>query len=554
MKLYFIPFFVLGGIVSSLVLTFLFQSPFLASLSLLIVIFIGSLDLIKDTVRSFIHKKFVLDYIALLSITVAVATGEYLVAAVIVLMLSGGHTLEKVAVTRAKQSLTKLTNRIPHEVILWEKGITGATVAIETIAAGAEIFVRKGEVIPLDGILLSDEGQADESSLTGEPYVIDKIKGDAVRSGTVNIGESMVVRVTRPEKDSTYRKIITMVEKAQAERSPLIRLADRYSGIFTLVTLAVAAFAYAISGDITRVLAVFVIATPCPLILATPIALIGGVNAYAKRKIIAKRLSAIEVISRVSAIIFDKTGTITLGRPALVDVIIFDKKYTRSRICAVAAAIERNSLHPIAKAITHEAKKSHAAAKIATDVTETIGRGIRGKVDGTSYRLEKIPDEGGLSIGLFHNATRIATFLFEDEIKGESPRILRRLKKMGLRLFIFTGDKKESAEKITGKLDLPIVVRAGMTPEEKMQGIEDIRRDGTVAAMVGDGINDAPALAASSVGMVFSNEEQTAASEAADIVFLGGNVSQVLESLLISRRTIRIALESIWKILDWTCK
>lgn len=545
------PLLVLGTILLAVIVQSIFHAEVVAKIVLLVVVVVGSIPLFKENLFALFHGKFALDYIALLAIVVGVLSDQYLVAGIIVLMLAGGTTLEEYGTAQAKQSLTALTDRIPNTVLMWRHGAIAEEVKNDAVTVGEEIFVRKGEVIPLDGVLVSETGLTDESSLTGESEMIDKVAGDQVRSGTVNIGEGIAIRVTKVSKDSTYWKIIEMVKKAQAEKAPLIRLADKYSGVFTVITLMLAATAYAISHDFTRVLAVLVIATPCPLILATPIALMGGMNAAAKRRIILKKLSSIEVLSRVDTIIFDKTGTLTFGKPFVKKVIVLDDAYTEEQLSIIAAAIERNSLHPLAKAIVNVVaqRRSREAGqrlvKHAHNVSEKTGTGISGEVDGVTYTLSKVKDFAGMAIQISHKHTRLGIFEFEDKIKANSKEIIAQLKKLGLELYIFTGDKQAVADEVAQELGGQVTVKAECTPEDKRDGIQTLKRQGKITAMIGDGINDAPALASADVGIVFSNEEQTAASEAADIIFLAGDFSAVMEIIDISKRTIHIALQSI---------
>ena len=310
-----VPAIVIVAIILYLLLLLL-KMPLLAATVAIFATLIGSYRLFYETVTSLLKKSFALDYIAILAIVVALATQEYLVAAILALMIVSGRTLEDYGVSQAKKSLTKLAERIPNEVFLAKSGKIGEKIKIEKVKKGQEIFIRKGEVIGLDGVLVLMMGLTDESSLTGEPYTIEKIQGDPIRSGTINIGQPIVVKVTKESGDSTYNKIVAMVKSAQEEKSPFVRLADSYSGVFTVVTLLITGFAYVYSGfDLIRALAVLAIATPCPLIIATPIALLGGVNASSKKHIIVKKLAALEVLARAQAIIFDKTGTITLGKP-----------------------------------------------------------------------------------------------------------------------------------------------------------------------------------------------------------------------------------------------
>lgn len=542
-----IPLFVLGGLILYLLLLFLHQAmP--ALLVVLATIALGSFGLFKETFEDIFANQFALDYIAIMAIVVSLVTHEYLVGAVIALMLSSGRTLEEYGANQAKRSLSLLADRIPHDVLVEEKDSTTHILPIKDIRVHQTIIVRKGEVIPLDGELVSQKALIDESSLTGEPYPVDKIKGDSIRSGTINVGDLMKISITKEEGNSTYNKIIRMVESAEKEKAPMVRLADRYSIVFTAITFMIACIAFALHRNLDSVLAVLVVATPCPLILATPIALLGGVNAAAKKRIIVKKLASIEALSRVSTIIFDKTGTITLGKPRVTEFILSTKHVNAKHLLGIAEAIERNSLHPLAKAIVAYAKEQHAPLLHAENVGEVIGRGIFGEISGKKYTLSKIPNQesGNMAIGLYEGKTLLATFSLEDEMKTESTHIIKQLKNFGLSIAMFTGDKLSVAQNVAAHLGIPVEIRAELKPEDKQQGIMELKKQGKVTAMVGDGINDAPALALADVGMVFSNEEQTAASEAADIVFLGGNFAHVLEAFNQAHKTIRIATQSIF--------
>ena len=553
-----IPGIVLAGTGAYLVLQAL-GLPDVAVAVAVAVTLLGSWGLLTETWTLLRKGQYALDYIAVLAIAVGLWSGEYVVAAIIALMVSSGRTLEEYGVSRAKRSLTALADRLPSDVLLWSGvssagGQPGASVRVADVTVGQAIYLRKGEVIPLDGVLESPVGLTDESSLTGEPYDIEKVAGDPIRSGTVNMGNPIVVRVTRPAGDSTYAKIVQMVQQAQDEKAPMVRLADRYSGVFTAVALLLAAFAYVYAEQVRgfdgmqAVLAVLVVATPCPLILATPIALLGGVNAAARKKIIVKNLSSLEALSRIDAIIFDKTGTLTLGRPRVSEVVNLSTM-SLPALLGIVEAIERSSLHPLAKALVAYAREHGAAPTQATDVQEVIGRGISGTVDGHTYLLSRVADGAGMAIEITRDGERMAAFAFEDQIKDDSGSTIAHLRQMGLQLLIFTGDRREAAMKVAEKLGTDVIVRAECSPADKQAGIEELRRQGKVTAMVGDGINDAPALALADVGLVFSHEEQTAASEAADIVFLGGDFGLVHDAVNVSKRTVHIAKQSIlWGI------
>jgi len=536
---FIVPALVLSGTVIYLLL----GSHPLAVPIVLATVALGIFKMMRETLAALLKKQFALDYIAIVAIAVALVMGEYLVAAILALMVSSGGALDDYAAKQAKKSLTALVDRIPTDVILWE-GAPGRRRKLSEVKVGEEILIRKGEVVALDGTLLSESGETDESSLTGEPYFISKITEDVIRSGTVNVGQPIVVRVTKTEADSTYRKIVDMVKEAENEKSPMVRMAEKYSVGFTIAAFAISAFAYVHSDyDLTRVLAVLAVATPCPLIIATPIALLGGVNAAAKKKIIVKKLAALETLSRVQAIVFDKTGTITLGTPRVSGITLQCSQSINDAL-SVAEAIERNSLHPLAKAIVSEARRRDVGIMHATDVREMLGKGISGIVNGQEYMLAKTEGEG-MSIALSSGTVTQAVFGFEDEIKQQSAETMKHLEESGISLNIFTGDKKAAAKKIAAQLGTRVSVRAECTPQDKQDGISALRREGKITAMVGDGINDAPALALADVGMAFSNEEQTASSEAADIVFLGGDFSMVLEIWEVSKKTVAIAKQSI---------
>lgn len=547
---FLIPVIVLSGLAVYLVLSFSNQL-LLANGVVLVAIVLGSFDLVKETITSLLKKQFALDYIALLAVIVSIITGEYLVGGIIALMISSGSALEAYGAAQAKKSLTSLIDRIPQEVTLWIHNAPGEKKAIAAIKKDEEIYIRKGEVIPLDGILISNIAEIDEASLTGEAYFVDKYDGDLIRSGTVNMGNPIVIRITKEEADSTYRKIINLVHDAQEEKAPLIRLADKYSTVFTVITVLIAGFAYFYLGGLKGILAVLVVATPCPLIIATPIALLGGVSAAAKKRIIIKKLATLEVLQRVNTLVFDKTGTITLGQPQVTAIEILDKKMDTKDILGIASAIERSSLHPLAKAIVNYATDQKAVTKHAEQIHEEIGKGITGRVEEQYFSLRKLEDSTheGMAIELRSEKTAVAIFHFTDVVKESSAKTIKDFITKGYNLHIFTGDKKRAADQVVTQLGVTVSVTAEMKPQDKQHGIADLKKQGNTVAMVGDGINDAPALALADVGIVFSNEEQTAASEAADIVLIGGDFSQVYETIRISKRAVQIALQSIiWGI------
>ncbi len=538
-----IPVIILLGIVVFLFLN-LSKEVWLAAISAWIVSIFGSYKLFSETITSLLKKQFALDYIAILAIILSLVTGQYLVALILSLMIASGRNLEDYATNQAKKTLTGLVERIPGKLTLWNKDHPGEEIRLRDARVGQEIFIKKGEVIALDGVLLSPGGILDEASLTGEAQFVEKVSGDQVFSGTINMGNPIALKITKSEENSTYNKIIELIKSAQEEKSPMVRLADRYSTYFTLITLAIAVGSYFYSHfDLMRTLAVLAIATPCPLIIATPIALLGGVNSAAKKRIIIKRLASLEALSRVSVLLFDKTGTITIGKPKLIRVRVLST-ISEKEVLGIAESIERSSLHPLAKAVVSFARFKGARITHAKNIEETIGMGISGEVEGKKYLLSKLKEQG-MAIKLSLKGETLAIFEFEDEIKKDSKEVIGFFKKLGMQLLILTGDKKEAGEKLVQILGQEVEVKAELNPEQKLAEVNRLKSEGKIIAMVGDGINDAPALAASDVGIVFSNEEQTAASEAADIVFLGGQFSSIPVSYKIANQTIKIAKQSI---------
>lgn len=542
--LFFLPIVIFGCFLVSLLLEFGFQQRLLAQILCYTAIALGSFRLLKESIQALWQKNFALDYIALLAITTGVVTGNYYVAVVIVLMMVGGNTLEDYAQKKAAQSLTALKNYLPQDVqvVIGEQTLTKK---MDQVEIGSTLLIRKGEVVALDGILVSKTGTFDESSFTGEAFPVDKAVGEKILSGTINLGGPVLIKTTVNNKDSNYQRILDLVEEAQAGKAPFLQLADKLSIFFTLFTLFLAVFAYWLSHDLERVLAVLVIATPCPLILATPIAIIGGVNQAAKHLIIFRRLAALEILARVKAIIFDKTGTITFGEIRLAGITIVDKSFSRKKVMQLARSLASNSLHPLAKSLLRCCQDKKLVAVPMTNIQEKTGSGMSGYYQGKRYAFIKSRHHGSRNI-LTENRRVIAYFDFTDEIKPKSQSVIRTLQQLGIKLYLFTGDKQQRAEQLLRQLPSGIELHAHCSPEDKRLGIQKIMQDSTLTAMVGDGINDAPALALANVGLAFSHQENSAASEAADVVILNNNFEAVQQAVQIARRSLHIAKESMY--------
>lgn len=488
-----------------------------------------------------------LDYIAFLAMMIAVITGEYLAGAVIALMYSGGEALEAYASHRAEASLSALLARIPKTALVKQEDTLVATLLAE-IPTGATIVVRGGELVPLDGLLVSPTAVLNLANLTGEPLPETITAGAVVKSGSVNAGEAFEITVSGTLATSTYAKIVDLVKNAEKDQSPFVRLTTAANLPFTLLTLAISSGVYLITGDLGRVLAVLVIATPCPLIIAAPVAFIGGLSRAAGRNIIVKTPTALETIARVSTIFFDKTGTLTLGEPRLTEITLLKEHATEMQALSLAAALEFHSIHPLARAVISAAQKHNFTPSPAIEVKETIGSGIEGRVNGYKISLKQAPTEhhreGGISLLLTEDGRNIATLHFADTLKDNAKKFLTELTGNGFRVAVLTGDRKENAEAIFAGIDIKLY--ADCTPEDKYRIVDDAKARGEVVAMVGDGLNDAPALAKADVGIVFSGTENSASIEAADVAILGHDIHHIHELFTLSKRSVRIASQSVY--------
>lgn len=504
----------------------------------------GIAKIALDSVRKIRRGEYSLDYIAFLAMVVSLFAEQYLAGAVVALMITGGEALDEYASARAEGALRGLAERIPKTCVVKASG--GATVEkpIQDIREGEVIIVRPNELIPLDGMLESDEVLLNEANLTGEAIPVAFYRGAFIKSGGVNAGKTLELSVRGGFENSTYMRIVHLVDEAKKHQAPVVRLAERVNFPFTAIALVLATGAYFFSGELWRALAVLVIATPCPLIIAAPVAFIGGLSRAARRNIIVKRPATLEELTRARVVFFDKTGTLTLGEPSLISIELLDKDRDEREIMAIAAAIEFHSIHPLARAILAARTARGAPLLEATRVEETIGHGISGDVGGKRYTIRKAAGTRSLTLAFLEGDREIARLVFEDEIKENIAELFAHFSRQGIEMEILTGDKRESAERLFARFGVPI--RAELSPEAKFKIIDDAKKAGKTVAMVGDGLNDAPALAQANVGIVFSGTENSAAIEAADAVILGRDVALITELFDTSRKAMRVAGQSVW--------
>jgi heavy metal translocating P-type ATPase len=513
-----------------------------------------------SVLRSLLQRDIGVDAIALFSMAGALALGEYLAGAVVALMLAGGNALEESANRRARRELTALVERAPRSALV-RRGDELVEVPVDEVVTNDSVLVRAGEVVPVDGMVLSEEAIVDESALTGEPLPVTVHRGGSVRSGTAATGSSFEVRALRPAAESAYAALVRLVERTEEERAPFVRIADRYALFFLPATIVVAAIAWAVSGDAVRALAVFVVATPCPLILAAPIALMCGVSRAARAGVVVKGAGTIERLGVARSVLLDKTGTITLGHPEL-DRVLATNGRPAVETLRLAASLDQLSSHPLAKALVAGAERGNLSLTIPEEVEEQFGKGVRGTVDdhavlvGSASWLRGHGVEPTLPAGLNGGDAKVlvavdgqfaAVALVGDRLRTESSDLVPRLREAGIRhVALVTGDKRAVAEIVGERLGVDRVY-AEQTPDAKLEVVRALhaRPELRGVVMVGDGINDAPALALADVGIAMGSAGATVSSETADAVILVDRVDRVVDAIKIGRRALSVARQSV---------
>lgn len=512
--------------------------------------------------RDFLVGRVGVDAVAFVAMAGALALGENLAGIVVAVMYAGGNMLEDLAVARAERDLRSLIDRAPR-VAHRRVDSSIEDVPIERVAVGDDILVRAGEVVPVDGMITGRPAMIDEAALTGEPIPVARQPGELVQSGTLNAGDAFEIRASATAEESTYAGIVRMVSAAQTAKSPFIRLADRFALLLLPITLVVAGGAWFLSGDPVRALAVLVVATPCPLILAAPVAFIAGVAQAAKRGILIKGSGPLEALARTHTAILDKTGTLTVGGARLVAVEVAPG-HNAEEVLRIAASLEQASHHVVAAAIVQAATAKGLTLTVPSKVRETMGSGLEGIVEGQEVRvgshqlvygsrkpeawaaraLRRAAWRSALSVFVAQDGRTIGAVLLADELRRETPRAVQSLRAAGIaRIVMVTGDRADAAETIGAALDLDAVL-ADREPADKVDAVATEQRQHPTV-MVGDGINDAPALAAANVGIAMGARGASASSEAADVIVLVDRLDRVSDALVIANRTHGIAMQSI---------
>ena len=514
--------------------------------------------LLSEIVMSLSRGEVGLDLVAGLSISAALVFGETLAAGVVALMYAGGQLLEDYAANRARADMRALLARVPKTALRYQDGHL-EEVAIDAIRPGDRLLIRQGDIVPVDGRISSGKALLDLAALTGESVPSRALEGAEVQSGARSLDTAFDMEARKPASTSTYAGIVRLVEAAQAAKAPMVRLADRYALAFLFVTVALAGGTWALTGDHIRMLAVLVSATPCPLILAVPVAIVSGMGKAARRGVLMKGGPVLETMARASTLVIDKTGTLTRGRAEL-SAINCNGLVPEDELLRLAASLEQASAHVTAVSIVEAAHDRGLRLSFPHKVRETAGEGLQGEVEGqdvvvgghdfvarqVGLTLERPAHPPGTALAAVAVGGRLAGhLLLADAVRQETPAALANLRAAGIsRIVLASGDAQAVVDRVGGDLGLD-VLRGGLTPPEKVAIVLEERRNG-VTLMVGDGVNDAPALAAADVGISMGATGSAAATESADAVLLVDDLTRLAEGLSAARRARAIAVQSVF--------
>jgi len=514
--------------------------------------------LLTEIVTSLLKGEVGLDIVAGLSISAALAFGETLAAGVVALMYAGGQLLEDYAANRARADMKALLARVPKTALRYDDGHL-EEVAIDAIRPGDKLLIRQGDIVPVDGRISSGKALLDMAALTGESVPVKSLEGQDVPSGARSLDTAFDMRATRPASESTYAGIVRLVQAAQAAKAPMVRLADRYALVFLAVTVALAGLTWFLTKDHIRMLAVLVSATPCPLILAVPVAIISGMGKAARRGVLMKGGPVLETMARATNLVIDKTGTLTRGRAELAGIIPAGH-WQPEEMLRLAASLEQASAHVTAASIVAAAQERGLALAYPRDVHETAGEGLSGRVEGHSVivgghdfvtrqlghpTLPRPEREPGTALAALAISGRLAGHLMlADAVRSETPLALERLREAGIRRIVLaSGDSQGVVDRVGEGLGLDLLL-GELRPDEKVAIVLAERKSG-ITLMVGDGVNDAPALAVADVGISMGATGSAAATESADAVLLVDDLTRLAEGLAAARRARAIAVQSV---------
>ena len=543
----------LAGVLSHLALRYLLDVPQIAwQAPLILVLAAGGLPLVVSLTRKLLAREFGSDHLAGISIITSVILGEYLVGVMVILMLSGGTALEQFASGRASSVLDALARRMP-QFAHRRTGASLADVKLGEIAIGDTLAVLPHEICPVDGVVVEGHGKMNEAYLTGEPFEIEKIAGSQVISGAINGDVALSIRAEKLAVDSRYARIMRVMQDAEQRRPRIRRLGDKLGAWYTPLALALAGLAWAATGQAHRFLAVVVIATPCPLLIAIPVAVIGAISLSARRGIIIKNPAVLEQIDRCRTLIFDKTGTLTYGKPSLSEILCAPG-FAKDEVLRITASLEHYSKHPLSQAILEASQRANLPVELVSEISERPGEGLRGKVGQQNVWItnrKKVVESqlalprvtSGLECLVFLEDVYAAIFRFQDMPRQESRTFIKHLRPRHAvnHVLIVSGDRDQEVRRLAEQVGIT-ELHSAKSPEDK---VAIVRKEAAQAPtlFLGDGINDAPAMQAATVGVAFGVQSDIT-SEAADAVILETSLGRVDELIHIARRMRRIALQS----------
>jgi len=564
-KRYPVPAFAISGLFVGSFFHWPLYHPILGQWIWLMTLIVGGTPIILDTFRGILRKKFASDIVAMMAIIAAILLNDALPGVVIVIMQSGGKALEDYAFRQASSSLDALLARSPR-IAHRTRGDSIEEINVSDIEVGDLLVVRPGDLVPVDGKIIDGLAQINESSLTGESFTKVKKIGDKIFSGTVNNGDAFKMEADKISEESQYTRIVKLVRKAQEEKAPIQRLADRYAVWFTPIVLTVSGIGWLITSyNPQTILSVLVVATPCSLIFATPIAIMSGINRAAKMGIIIKTGASIEQIGKAQAVVFDKTGTITFGTTVVEEIMPFDsggQSRSTDDILLRAASVEQLSSHPAAQALLQKAEERKLGKlPIPVNFHEVSGVGVEGDINGEHIvvgsrslfeNIENVLDtkknvfEGKMLALVSINEKPAGVISFGDQIRPGITSMMQRLHNLNVKQTVMlTGDSFENAQKIAQQIGITYF-ESDLLPEQKVMSVKRLKQTHNNIIMVGDGINDAPALAAATVGVAMGARGTAISAEAADMVLLVDDVTRVVDALEIGQRTLNIAKQSIY--------
>ena len=541
---------IIAGI--ALILQYGFHYPLLAQIIVTIAGTIVALTMLIGMVKTLRSGKYGVDLLAILAVVATLAVGEYWAAMVILIMLTGGDALEDYAAKKANTELKALLDNSPRFAhVVTPDG--SKDVPVNDVPVGANIIVKPGELVPIDGLIIKGTGEFDESSLTGEARPVAKTVGDTVMSGSINGDEAITLTVTKLAKDSQYQQLVKLVQEAEQTPAHFVRLADRYAVPFTVAAILISLLAWWLSKDPRRFAEVLVVASPCPLILAAPVAMVSGMSRASRNGIVVKTGSVLEKLAGARTGAFDKTGTITNGHLTVAQILPAGT-ITKERLLHLAASAEQDSSHILARSLLAYASQHNISLAAVSGLTEETGKGITAMIEDHQVKVGKRQfvapqnQQAALDTTAIYvsvDGTYYGAIAFTDHVRPEAAQTMTKLKAAGVtNLIMLTGDQRAIAQQVAKAVGIS-TVKADLLPQDKIAALQSIPQGEHPVFMVGDGVNDAPSLATADVGIAMGAHGSTAASETADVVILKDDLAKVAKAVTISQDTLRIAKQAV---------